>query len=58
VRGHSDALPDPLSEGSGLSLRDSGVGDIDGELLAQGQVLEGELVRAAAEEGEETQQVE
>jgi hypothetical protein len=31
---------------------------VDGELLAQGQVLEGELVVAAEEEGEESEQVE
>jgi hypothetical protein len=31
---------------------------VDDELLAQGQVLEGELAVAAAEEGEESQQVE
>jgi hypothetical protein len=31
---------------------------VHGELLAQGEVLEGELAVAAAEEGEETKQVE
>jgi hypothetical protein len=31
---------------------------VDGELLAQGEVLEGELAVAADEEGEEAEQVE
>ena len=31
---------------------------VDGELLVQGQVLEGELTMAADEEGEEPEQVE
>jgi hypothetical protein len=31
---------------------------VDGELLAQGQVLRGELAVAAEEEGEESEQVE
>jgi hypothetical protein len=37
---------------------DGSLSSIDGELLAQGQVLEGELAMAADEEREEPEQVE
>jgi hypothetical protein len=40
------------------SLSRGGRALVDGELLAQGQVLEGELAMAAEEEGEKPKQVE
>src|SRR6266850_3796800 len=68
VRGHDQERPPPTGPDSGqrdpeepISSAKWGPGHrslVDGELLAQGQVLEGELTVAAEEEGQETEQPE
>jgi hypothetical protein len=50
--------PDPEQAVGRAQLRPERHSLVDGELLAQGQVLEGELAMVADEEGEEPQQVE
>ena len=50
--------PDPQQAVQRTELRPGYRSLVDGELLAQGQVLEGELAVAADEEGEEPEQVE
>ena len=68
VGGHDDQSMPPAGPDSGQPDPQQAVGRaqprpgrrslVDGELLAQGQVLKGELTRAADEEGEEAEQVE
>ncbi len=56
--GPDSGQPDPQQAVGRAQPRPGRRSLIDGELLAQGQVLEGELARAADEEGEEAEQVE
>src|SRR5947199_264346 len=68
VRGHDQERPPPTGPDSGQRDPEEPIGSakwglghcslVDGELLAQGQVLEGELAVAAEEEGQETEQAE
>jgi len=56
--GPDPGQPDPQQAIQRTELRPGYRSLVDGELLAQGQVLEGELAVAADEEGEEPEQVE
>jgi hypothetical protein len=56
--GPDSGQPDPQQAVQRTELRPGYRSLVDGELLAQGQVLEGELAVAADEEGEEPEQVE
>ena len=56
--GPDSGQPDPEQAIHRAELRPGRRSLVDGELLAQGQVLEGELAVAADEEGEEPEQVE
>ena len=56
--GPDSGQPDPEQAVGRAELRPGRRSLVDGELLAQGQVLEGELAVAADEEGEEPEQVE